>query len=640
MGKQSKMPQTKTFSPPAMRPKDVSRFGQFSLSPGYDFVGNHRVFINAHGYDAVTNPVQLRALVFKPALAEGDTWKCPTVVLHTPYRVGNGGGDWTYIQSINGAYWAVKGQPGTDLINDLVGRGYAVMFVDQRGTGDSGGYFDFWGPDTQKDGLAIEAWIKAQAWSNGKVGAIGLSGPANTALANACAGAFDAVIYAASINGQWLSTYWDAVPWTANYDVVEGVYYYTFLQSMGLDVDTYLSLNQRVAGVEPVLVQHFLNVQGDLTDYLLARQMRPLVPNIKAAMLVCQNERDTLLIQNGFWDGFWEAIPSPKKLMMLASATYAELANHRWPRSLHNLPDITPMFERNDWHEMFLAWFDQYLLGIDNNCASWPPVQLQTEVLYAGPPVAGKNDDGTTKGPDPITGAPNDDGVYKNYNGDRVTTRWVEVESPSAMGVLQDWYLDAGQLTKSKSLVKPTTFSEALGYAWSTTAFKDPFRLSGHAELDLWIAINKTDAHFMAHLEIVRPDNSVRRIMPYDAALSAQHRNGFRPADVAPVPLNTPQRYRVRFPWLNQWIRPGEKLRLVLSGVGRPVPERNFQAMEKRQPAGTDYTATVFNSDTMRSRLILPRGVDDDGLIGLAVKRGDDSISPADDVHLPIVTVL
>jgi len=58
----------------------------------------------------------------------------------------------------------------------FVARGYAWMDVDVRGTGASFGRWPYpWSPDEIRDGAEVVDWIVRQPWSNGKVGAMGMS---------------------------------------------------------------------------------------------------------------------------------------------------------------------------------------------------------------------------------------------------------------------------------------------------------------------------------------------------------------------------------------------------------------------------------------------------------------------------------
>lgn len=55
----------------------------------------------------------------------------------------------------------------------LVEHGYAVMMLDDRGTGASEGKWDSWGQRTQEDYADVLDWIQAQPWSDGSVGTTG-----------------------------------------------------------------------------------------------------------------------------------------------------------------------------------------------------------------------------------------------------------------------------------------------------------------------------------------------------------------------------------------------------------------------------------------------------------------------------------
>lgn len=61
-------------------------------------------------------------------------------------------------------------------------RGYALVGVNVRGTGCSGGVFDFFQPSEGPDGFEAVEWIARQSWSSGSVGMIGKSYPGITQL--------------------------------------------------------------------------------------------------------------------------------------------------------------------------------------------------------------------------------------------------------------------------------------------------------------------------------------------------------------------------------------------------------------------------------------------------------------------------
>jgi putative CocE/NonD family hydrolase len=76
--------------------------------------------------------------------------------------------------------WFLKPEAVDPIYRDFepffASHGYAVVLVDVRGTGASYGTWPLpWAPDSIEDGREIVDWIVAQPWSNGNVGAYGIS---------------------------------------------------------------------------------------------------------------------------------------------------------------------------------------------------------------------------------------------------------------------------------------------------------------------------------------------------------------------------------------------------------------------------------------------------------------------------------
>ena len=72
--------------------------------------------------------------------------------------------------------------PDQDYINRFVPKGYAFIGVSLRGSGCSGGTWDFFQPKEATDGYDVVEWIADQDWSNEKVAMIGKSYPGITQL--------------------------------------------------------------------------------------------------------------------------------------------------------------------------------------------------------------------------------------------------------------------------------------------------------------------------------------------------------------------------------------------------------------------------------------------------------------------------
>jgi uncharacterized protein len=66
--------------------------------------------------------------------------------------------------------------PRESIADYLIPRGFAVVAVDARGTGASTGVNRFpWSPDEIADYGEVAAWAASQSWSNGNIGAFGIS---------------------------------------------------------------------------------------------------------------------------------------------------------------------------------------------------------------------------------------------------------------------------------------------------------------------------------------------------------------------------------------------------------------------------------------------------------------------------------
>ena len=116
-------------------------------------------------YVTMPDGCRLAVDVQLPEGAAGARW--PTVLILTPYirrfRMAAGSNS--------------EASPNTFRYRDMfVPRGYALVVVDARGTGASFGTRDsFRSPRERADYSAIADWIVAQSWSDGRIGATGIS---------------------------------------------------------------------------------------------------------------------------------------------------------------------------------------------------------------------------------------------------------------------------------------------------------------------------------------------------------------------------------------------------------------------------------------------------------------------------------
>jgi putative CocE/NonD family hydrolase len=112
--------------------------------------------VRESGYLTVRDGVELAFEVVRPA---GDG-PFPTLFTYDGYAAGS--------------------DPDAGYAARYVPRGYALVGLNLRGTGCSGGVFDFFQPAEGRDGYEMVEWIARQPWSDGAVAMIGKSYPGIT----------------------------------------------------------------------------------------------------------------------------------------------------------------------------------------------------------------------------------------------------------------------------------------------------------------------------------------------------------------------------------------------------------------------------------------------------------------------------
>ena len=103
------------------------------------------------------------------------------------------------------------------LANYFPQRGYAVLMMDVRGTGRSGGCLDLMGPRDQSDAKRVIEWAAKQPWSNGRVGAIGHSYPGGTSVMSLSTHAkgLETIVVSAGLGSMYEHQYQAGVPYNA-----------------------------------------------------------------------------------------------------------------------------------------------------------------------------------------------------------------------------------------------------------------------------------------------------------------------------------------------------------------------------------------------------------------------------------------
>lgn len=365
----------------------------------------------------LTDPIEsfdgtpLEATIYLPDLPDGV--KAPVVLWSQPYTGGC---------AFNALLGGVPCMPASDseFIYEggyrvdpslLVEHGYAVAIVNVRGTGNSGGCFDFGGETEQRDQVHLVDHLAEQDWSNGHV-----------------------AMYGHSYHG-WTS--WQAAihqPTALKTIVASGVVTdpYTFSYSPqgapswisgGFNAGFTASLNfvpPLGGGPEHATAEHLPHyperlcpevasvvaetAKGQVTDlrdgpFWDERRLITRLPNVTSSVLVSHgfNDDSGHAFQE---DDIWHSLPAetPKRIIL-----------GQWG---HDLPPPPGYLEDapfgSDWHEDTLVpWLDHWLKGIGDpadlhvgtvhyqdddeawhETPAWPPSDASHEVLYLSPSAA------------------------------------------------------------------------------------------------------------------------------------------------------------------------------------------------------------------------------------------------------------
>ena len=371
----------------------------------------------------------------------------------------------------------------TQLINYLTQRGYAVSYAHVRGTGNSGGCLEQTGPNQIKDGARFVEYLGKKArWSNGRVGMYGASYDAETQISTAGLGEpkrikyLKAIIPTASVGSQYDWNFMDGVPWTLQ--PAAGNTSYLAISQVPDSRPNPLHYPEK-AQCQGDVMGSSANQAGDYTEYWKQREYRPGAPKVKAATLMVHGLRD-FNVQPITLAGFFDRI-SPKTPHKGLFGVW----NHAYPDS-HG--SVESMWQRADWMDMVVAWFDRYLKGKDTNVEAWPDVQVQRS-------------DGQWWAVEdyPTTGGPLGQ-LALGPNGSLGTTR------------------PKGETTYREQL-HTNESEEGERAVFETRKAKAPLHITGQPMLDLWVTSDQPDGHVAAKIEVVKNG----AVMTHEGSYGAAH---------------------------------------------------------------------------------------------------------------------
>ncbi|HWG89932.1 MAG TPA: CocE/NonD family hydrolase, partial [Candidatus Thermoplasmatota archaeon] len=285
----------------------------------------------------------------------------------------------------------------------LLENGYALGIFNVRGTGGSGGCFELWGPREQRDQAVLVEWLSREAWSNGRVGMMGLSYPGTTPWMAAIQNppALKTLVVAGTIGDPytWFHTPQGAASTGATYlpSLLAGLT--SFGPRMrdspdGATVNHLSVLPERlcpeVARVLTAPGKGSLDENRDAA-FWNERRFTDHMANVTAATFIVHGFQDNWVSGHAQQDDpLWPLLAVAPKRLLLGQW------EHEWP----DRNSVTPEWSMPEWNATLLHWLDYWLKGVGpapplgvvdyqealtgtwRASTAWPPAEARSEVLY------------------------------------------------------------------------------------------------------------------------------------------------------------------------------------------------------------------------------------------------------------------
>jgi predicted acyl esterase len=500
-----------------------------------------------------------------------------------------------------------RGRPGSSTRPEqeaahelLVPRGYAYTTAHVRGTGASGGCADPNGAATVDDGARVIEYLGRDApWSNGSVGMTGISRAGGTQLSVAALGDPDkiqylkAIIPAAPVASLYDNNFQDGVPYFLAAPTATASFFvqHSLREDPGDGATPAQHLEK--PGCQPELLVGSANLTGDYSAFDRERDARRAAGRITAAVLMVHGHPDIevpALMQAGLFEKLPASTPR---------AGVFGVFDHEYPDSHHSQdPPVQPDWERPDWPDMVVAWYDRYLKGLDTGVETWPVAQVQGL-------------DGQWRAePDwPTTGGP--PGHLALADGGRLTVG----SGTGSTSYIEGW----------PENTETDTYAPGTSAVFETAPLPERLELTGQPVLDVWVSLDRPDAHLAAKLEVFGSDGVQLPQGRVIGLRSMQHleplvENRFEQERPIPPPVGVPVRVPLRFQPTDLVVPKGGWLKLTLAG-SVIVSEGLDQIREgagvlfsgPSQPSGSATRVTIYHDCAHPSalRFLMPHAQPD-----------------------------
>jgi uncharacterized protein len=531
--------------------------------------------------------IALDAYVPRPKDGTETEQRFPTLVFLTPYyrrfklRPGGSG-------EVN---------PNTGKFRDyFVPRGYAVVVVDVRGTGASFGTRDsFRSPREREDSREIADWIVAQPWSNGVIGATGISylGAAADFLASTSHPAVKAIAPICSVWDTYADNYfpggiqlksltkvYDELMVGLDHDRRDILRQFSYFANPDFEGPQPVDEDVDGALVSQAVTEHLGNFRQ--TDFMAEFKFReeglPYDPSFSSASFSPYAVSDgirpdvAILSVSGWYDGAGYAngaiarhltmTDNPRHLLLGPWDHGARIDVSPWR---HQVEPTFPLLGE------ILRFFDAYLMGRDTGLTEEAPVHYYAmhaqawRAAHQWPPVVAQKRLYLAPDRQLAEAAPQDgeDRYAVDFSrGTGHNTRYERIAGIDSRDYYADWQ---GR-------------SEAM-LSYTSAPLTSAMELAGHGLADLHLASNEPDLALFVYLSEIEADGTERYVT--EGLLRALHRKesaapatyrttwpfrSFARSDAAPLVPGQVERIRVPLLPVAWRFAKGSRIRVSIAG--------------------------------------------------------------------------
>lgn len=476
-------------------------------------------------------------------------------------------------------------------VAEYVPKGYAMLGVNVRGTGCSGGTFNFFEPVQGLDGYDVIEWAAAQPWSNGKVGMIGKSYPGITQLFTAATQPPHLV--AAAPGHVYGDIYRDVVyPGGIFNYAFAGLWSFVAQPAPGYAAaparsqsDPLCAQNVAAHTVANAQYNPFIQAQQHMFDDALIKERSPLylVDKINVPLYLFQSWQDEQVgvrgvdIAENLKTDYWLTLSNGDHAMYRTNQSLARLErffDHFMKgvdNGFQNEPRVTIWWDAGANGTRAPAWTRAY--------PSWPVTNVQPIELYLG--AGGKLTSTAPAG----TQLPD---AYAYPAGTTSNGAGYGYSNAQTQGITD-------QARKTPTPTRLTYVSDALA---------DDIVVLGNGNFTFWAASTAADTDFQVTVSEVRPDG--KDVMVQHGWLRASHRDldgakssAYRPyqshTGLDPLTPGEATELNVEIFPVGHAFRAGSKIRVDIEAptaiaelwgfVGLPVPAVNVVYHDAAHPS-------------------------------------------------------